>query len=310
MEHVDLSLLPALDALLQEGGVTTAAKRLGLSKPAVSYLLARLRDELGDPLLVRSGRSMVLTPYAEALRSRVHDVHAEARQLLVPKEPVELASLERTFTIRCTDYVLSLLGAELDALMTSRAPRVRLRFVPNALDDVEALEEGQVDLAVGIYSALPSALRSRILLTDRHVCVVRRDHPEVKKRLTLQKYIALPHIQIAPRGAPGGYIDDLLRKRGVSRSVARAVPYFSTALELAAKTDYLLTVSERIANRRLSELKLELFPLPFENEPYALNLLWHPRFDGDPGHQFLRQALLDCSARVAGDRHARSRRRL
>lgn len=310
MEQAELSLLPALDALLQEGSVTGAAQRLGLSKPAVSYLLGRLREQTGDPLLIRAGRAMVRTPYAEELRERVHDLHAEARQLLLPREPVALEEIERSFVIRCTDYVLSLFAAELDKAVSHVAPGIRLRFVPNARDDVESLNEGQTDLAVGIYGTLPASLRSRILVTDRHVCVVRRGHPEVGKRMTLHTYVSLPHIQIAPRGTPGGYIDDLLASRGVSRVVSRAVPYFSAALELVSRTDYILTVSERIATRRLNDLKLDLFPLPFESDPYALSLLWHPRFDGDPAHQLLRQIFVEVSERTAGDRHPRFRRHL
>lgn len=310
MEQIDFALLPALDALLQESSVTRAASRLGLSKPAVSYLLGRLRDEMGDPLLVRSGRSLVLTPYARELRARVHDLHLEARQLLRSKEPVELAQIARTFTIRATDYVLTLLGAELDCALRERAPGLRLRFVPNARDDASALEEGGAELAVGIYGALPATLRSRLLLTDRHLCVVRKGHPEVGKRMTMKKYLALPHLQIAPRGLVGGYIDDRLQELGVARTVRRAVPYFSTALELVARSDDILTVSGRIAEQRAAALGLQLFPLPFPTSPYALSLLWPPRFDGDRAHQFLRTTLFEVAQRLAGDRHEGSRRSL
>jgi DNA-binding transcriptional LysR family regulator len=235
MEPSDLSLLVTLDALLQEGSVTGAARRVGLSTPAMSHALARIRIRLGDPILVRSGRGMLLTPRAEALRSEVHRVVNDARATLAVGRPFVASELTRTFVVHASDYVLTILGAEVDRLLRAEAPGVCLRFVPNTPDDAAQLRDRGADLAVGIYGDLPQEMRSRQLLTDRFVCVVRREHPVVARRLTLAQYASLPHLQIAPRGKPGGYIDDVLRERGLTRTVARAVPYFLTALQLLAR---------------------------------------------------------------------------
>lgn len=309
MEPSDLGLLVALDALLQEGSVTGAARRLGLSTPAMSHALRRVRDRLGDPVLVRAGRGMVPTPRADELRARVHTVVNEARQLLESTRPFSPAELDRTFVIHASDYVLTVLGV-VDQIVAARAPRVSLRFVPNTPDDAAALRDGVSELAVGIYGDLPREMRSRTLLTDRFVCVVRDGHPAVGKRLTLDQFVALPHLQVAPRGKPGGYVDDVLREAGRTRRVARAVPYFLTALQLVAETDYVLTISERVAVRFAPALKLRLVPAPVPLRPYALGLVWHPRFDGDPGHRFLREAFIAAATSHAGDRHADARTRL
>lgn len=310
MEPVDFGILVSLDALLQEGSVTGAARRVGLSTPAMSHALARIRERLGDPILVRSGRGMLLTPRALALKPQVHSVVTEARRTLEPERPFVASELSQTFVVHATDYVLTILGPTVDRILREEAPKVCVRFVPNTPDDPALLRDQGSDLAVGIYGELPQEMRSRQLLTDRFVCVVRREHPATKKRFTLEQFVSIPHIQVAPRGKPGGYLDDVLRERGLSRTVARAVPYFVTALQLAAETDYVLTISERIAKRFAESLSLKRLEVPVTLRPYALSLVWHPRMDGDPAHRFLREVFLRAAREAAGDRHEEPRTRL
>lgn len=310
MTPVDLSLLAPLDALLQEGSVTRAARRMGLSTPAMSHCLARIRTQLGDPVLVRAGRTMVLTPRAESLKPRVRALVTEATAALSPEAVFAPASMRRAFVVSASDHVLTVLGATLDAAVRDAAPGVALRFVPVSADDAGALREGALDLAVGIYGQLPPELRTRPLLTDRFVCVVRHDHPDVGARLSLEDFVRLDHVQVAPRGQPGGYVDDQLRLHGLSRNVARAVPYFVTALHLVAQSDYVLTVSERVVRALAPTLRLRVLAPPLDLRPYALSLVWHPRFDADPGHRWLRERFVDAAQATAGDAHPRARTQL
>ena len=310
MQPADFGLLVHLDALLQKSSVTGAARRVGLSTPAMSHALARIRARLGDPLLVRAGRGMVLTPRAEVLKPQVRAVVAAAQQTLAPERPFVARELTRGFSVLATDYVLTVLGLAVDGLLRAEAPAAVLRYVPNGPDDPAVLRDGGADLAIGIYGELPPELRSRPLLTDRLVAVLRRGHPAVGKRLSLERYVQLQHVQVAPRGKPGGYLDDVLRERGLGRAVVRAVPFFVTALQLTARTDYVLTISERIARRLAPGLGLEVFEVPLTLRPYALSLVWHPRFDGDAGHGFLRDVFVRAAAAEAGDQHDRPRTRL
>jgi DNA-binding transcriptional LysR family regulator len=310
MESSDLGLLVSLDALLQEGSVTGAARRVGLSTPAMSHALARIRVRLGDPILVRAGRGMLLTPRALALRPQVHHVVTEARRALEPERAFVPAELSTTFVVHVTDYVLTVIGAAVDRILREEAPRVCVRFVPNSPDDPALLRDRGSDLAVGIYGELPQEMRSRALVTDRFVCALRAGHPAASGRFTLDQFVRLSHVQVAPRGKPGGYLDDMLRERGLTRTVARAVPYFHAALQLVSETDYVVTISERIARRYERQLGLRLFEVPVELRPYALSLVWHPRVDADPGHRFLRDVFVRASKELASERHERPRTRL
>jgi DNA-binding transcriptional LysR family regulator len=310
MEVPDLNLLVSLDALLQEGSVTQAARRVGLSTPAMSHALSRIRERLEDPILVRAGRGMVLTPRALELRDKVHEVVGAARRVLEPEKPFVASELEETFVVHASDYVLTVLGPTVDRMLREEAPKACVRFVPNTPDDAAMLRDEGSSLAVGIYGELPAEMMTRTLLTDRFVCAVRKGHPRVGKRLTLEQFVDLPHVQVAPRGMPGGYIDDVLAERGLSRTVARAVPYFLTALQLVAETDYVLTISERIAKSHEEALALSVFEVPVKLRPYALSLVWHPRLDADHGHRFLREVFLAAAKEVAGERHERPRTRL
>lgn len=309
MESWDLGLLTPLDALLQEGSVTGAARRLGLSTPAMSHALARLRTHLGDPLLVRAGRGLSPTPRAQELAPLVHALVLRAHEVLTPPRTFSPTELDRTFVVHASDYVLEILGGALDARLAQAAPGLALRFVPNSPDDAAAVQGGGSDLAIGIYGELPQEMRTRRLLTDRFVCAVRHDHP-VGTRLTLARYLALTHVQVAPRGLPGGYVDDVLRARGLARRVVRAVPYFHAGLRLVARTDHVLTVSERLARAHARELGLRVLPPPLPLRPYALSLVWHPRVDADPAHRWLREQLVACAAEVAAEVHDDARTRL
>lgn len=303
-------MLAALEALLATGSVSAAARRLGLSTPAMSHTLARLREHYGDPLLVRAGRGMVLTPRAQALKPQVHAALTVARQVFEEPARFDPRQMRRAFTLSMTDYVLTVFGAALDQAIAHAAPGLDLRVIPNATDDGERLRTGDSDLAVGIYGDLPPELKTLPIITDRHVCVVRADHPTVTDPLNLEAFVTLEHVQIAPRGRPGGYVDDQLAARGLTRRVARAVPYFQAALELTARSDRILTVSERIARQLGPRLGLRLLDPPLPLRPFALSMVWHPRHDADPAHRWLRDRLVAVTRAMDAMTHPAPRRRL
>jgi DNA-binding transcriptional LysR family regulator len=301
VQHPDLNLLIALDALLQEGNVSRAATRVGLSTPAMSHALARLRTQLGDPLLVRAGQRMVPTPRATDLKDRVHALAQEVRAVLAPPAPADLRSVQRAFRVRTTDQFLSILNPALDRRLRA-APGIAIHVMPVQREDAILLREGTIDLAIGVYdyspySDLPSDLRIQKLFEDHYVSVVRRDHPTVGRSLTLDQYAELEHIQVSVRGPPGGYVDELLAAQGRRRRIARAVPYFIAALELVAQTDYVLTLAVRYARKMAPRFDVRLVqpPRSLGLEPYQVSQIWHPRNDRDAAHRFLRDAVADAA---------------
>lgn len=299
-----------LDALLECQSVTRAARRVGMSTPAMSQALARLRLQFGEPLLVRAGRQMVLTPHAESLRPEVRRLVSAAETLLAREGPTSPAGLEQTFTVHATDHLLTVIGSRLDALIRVEAPGVRVRFLPTAPEDAVVLRKGKADLAVGIYGDLPPELQTRRLFTDQPVCIVRKDHPKVGDTISLQQLGELDHIQVVPRGYPGGYVDDVLARHGVSRRVTCAMPYFLAGLLFVSTTDHVLIGPARVAAAMAGRLGLKIIPPPVALRPYSLSMLWHPRTDESRPHQWLRRLLVRAAEAAAPDVHEDARARL
>lgn len=291
-----------LDALLQEENVTLAARRLGLSTPAASHALARIRERLADPILVRAGRRMVLTPRAEQLRPQVRSLVEDATRVLSALAPFSPRDVRRTFTIFTTDHVLLILGPVVDRILREEAPDVSLRFLPSVADDWIPLRDGVADLSVCILGHFPPEFRTRQLFTDRFVCVVRENHPKVGKRLTLDEFLALDHIVVAPLGRRS-HVDTVLADRGLERRIRLVVPYFLAGLLAAAQGDYVLTVSDRAARALAPTLPLRVIEPPLPLPSYALNLLWHPRLETEPANQWLRDVFVRAAREAAPDLH-------
>lgn len=292
LRDVDLNLLVALDALLEHQSVTRAAARIGLSTPATSHALARLRTLLGDPLLVRAGRQMVLTPNAGALKPRVRALVEELREVLTPQSAGDLRELDRDFVVHASDYALLVLGAAVDARAREQAPRVCLQFLPNVDRDAELLRLAEIDLAVGVFPSLPPEIHTQKLFDERLVGVVRDAHPLLRRRPSAERFAALEHIQVAPRGRPGGVVDEALARAGLRRRVTRRVPFFLSALHLVAETDCVLTVPERVARATAPRFGLRVFELPIAVAGYPFQQIWHPRNHADAAHRWLRESFV------------------
>src|SRR6202171_5598315 len=227
MADIDLNRLIALDALLAEGTVVGAARRLGLSASAMSRTLARLRAATGDPLLVRAGRGMVPTPHATDLRERVRDLAQDAQAVLRPVvASLDLAELKRTFTIRSNEGFVEIVAAQLVAAVTAVAPNVRLHFAPKPDKDVRALREGLVDLEIGVLGKSGPEIRIQTLFRDSFVCAVREGDPLLGRgKITAERYAACGHVVASRRGHWSGPVDEALAL-GLSRTVVVVVPSF------------------------------------------------------------------------------------
>ncbi|MCR1768384.1 LysR family transcriptional regulator [Burkholderia glumae] len=285
----DLNLLIVLDALLSENSVARAAKALGLSSSALSRSLARLRATTGDQLLVRAGRDLVPTPRALELRAQVRALVDGAHAVLCPCNSADLGELERTFSIRANEGFVDTFGAELIALVTATAPNVRLRFAPKPDKNVEALRTGAVDLEVGVVGHTGPELRVQALFRDRFIGVVRADHPLAGEHVTPHRYASFGHISVSRRGQVSGPIDNLLETLRLQRTVAAVVSSFPAALSLARDSNLIANVPER--QTRKSRGGMLSFTLPVLTTTLTISQIWHPRFDNDPAHRWLRSCL-------------------
>jgi DNA-binding transcriptional LysR family regulator len=293
MDNVDLNLLLALDALLTEGSVTGAARRLGLSTSAMSRTLTRLRSATGDPLLVRAGRGLVPTPHATALRERVHGLTQDAHAVLRPAAAgLDLATLKRSFTIRSNEGFVEVFAAPLVAAVTAVAPNVRLHFAPKPDKDVRALREGIVDLEIGVLGESGPEVRLQALFRDQFVGAVREGHPLLKKgRVTAERYAACGHVVASRRGLANGPVDKALAEQGLARTVVAVVPGFRAALAVASGSDLVAQVTSSFFNA-IQAGRLRSFPLPIRTDVITISQMWHPRLDADPAHRWLRGLVL------------------
>jgi len=294
MAPIDLNLLAALDVLLAERSVTLAAKRLGLSVSATSRTLTRLRSATGDPLLVQAGRSLVPTPYAERLAGRVQMLAREAREVLTPApDHMDPGSLERTFTIRANEGFVTLFAAALVSAIIKAAPHVRLRFAPKPDKEVAPLRDGRIDLEIGTAGKSAPEMRSHILFRDRFIGAARLCHPLLRRPVTPELYAACGHVVTSRRGLSTGPVDDALREIGLRREVVVIVPSFLDALNIARQSDLIALVPRLcLRDREITTRGLQGFDLPVTTPDLAISLMWHPRFDADPAHRWLRQTLM------------------
>ncbi len=300
MADIDLNLLIALDALLAEGSVVGAARRLGLSASAMSRTLARLRAATGDPLLVRAGRGLVPTPHATELRERVRDLAQDAQTVLRPAAAsLDLGKLKRSFTIRSNEGFVEVSAAQLVAAVTAAAPNVLLRFAPKPDKDVRALREGLVDLEIGVLGKSGPEVRLQTLFRDHFDCAVREGHPLLGRgKVTPERYAACGHVVASRRGHASGPVDEALAALGLSRTVVVVVPSFRAALSVASVSDLVALVTSSFFNATQGHQAksglavLRSFPLPVRTEAITVSQMWHPRLDADPAHRWLRDLVL------------------
>jgi DNA-binding transcriptional LysR family regulator len=292
----DLNLLVTLNALLEEGSVAGAARRLRLSPSAMSRSLERLRQTMGDPLLVRAGRGLVPTPRAIEIRAQVGALVDGVTTVLRPAEKLDLSKLERRFTLRTSEGFVETFGPQLLTLLAANAPGVTLQFVAKPDKASSPLREGEVDIETGVIDAgTAPEMRTSPLFDDRWVGVVRETHPLARGKVTPARYAEADHVHVLRRGLHTD-IDDAVDAAGLHRHIAIIVHGFAAAVSLARETSLVATVPE--VHTRGLRSGMQTFALPLDLAPFTISMLWHPRMDGDLAHRWLRTQLRDvCSTR-------------
>lgn len=297
MKLYDLNLLRTLDALLATGSVTEAAERLHLSVPATSHALARLREVMGDPILVRAGRRLVPTPRALELQEPVARLLAQARALQAPPDGHDLAGVQRAFVVRAPDGMSVAFGAGMAMALMEAMPRSTLHFVPEAHGDTSALREGRIDLDIGTFRAKDPEIEVQELSWQAQACAVRAGHALTQEPLSAQRYAQQSHVAVMQRPREVSPVDGALTALGLQRQVVLTVPSAYAALVVAARSPLVATVTQRMARVMGPTLGLSVFDLPFEVAREPMVMAWHPRHGTEPAHVWLR----DLVRRVISD---------
>jgi len=305
---VDLNLLVSLDALLSERSVTRAARRVGLSQPAMSHCLARLRSLLDDPLLVRGRGGMVPTARAEAMGPALRAALGALSEVLSAGPQFDPATARASFRVASVDYAAFVLLPPLLERIGSQAPNVELWCVAPPVDTTVALLRGDLDLSLGVVRPgdVLDELGHTLLFRERFVCVVRRGHRLARGKLTVERFASAQHAFIAPRGTHGGVVDEALANLGVRRRVALALPHFLVAPYVVARTDLVLTVAERVARTMARTLPLTVLEPPMPLPGFGIFLLWSARRSGDPALGWLRAQMEAVARTLRGPSKARA----
>ncbi len=294
---IDLNLLRVLQAVDQEGSITRAARRLGLSQPAVSNAVARLRRAVGDPLLVRSTQGMEATPRARRMLDALDAAMGLIRQGLRDGASFDPARTQEEFNLLVSDLGEIVYLPPLMRHLQAHAPLVRIQVRQLAGGGyAEALEAGLADLAVGFLPNPRSSLRSRRLFSDRFVCMVRSGHPVLDGPLTLERYVALSHVVVSRRGVREGLVTEALAALGMERRIALIIPHFAAAPSVVGSSDLAVTVPGRMV-RIYDGTGVTGVPLPFAVPPIELALYWHERLQEDAASRWLRGVFVSLFAR-------------
>ncbi|KZB71874.1 MULTISPECIES: LysR family transcriptional regulator [Thalassospira] len=301
IRKLDLNLLVTLDTLLAERNVTHAAKRLNLSQPAISTRLTRLRDLLGDPLLLPAQRGMIPTERALELQEPLHQALEGVRRVVAENSPFDPSTITATIAIAASDYVQYAILMPLLDVLRRDAPGIKVawRTIDTSMLDTQ-MARGDVSLALSTPQTAPETLRMRKIYREEYVAIARCDHPAIDRSLDLDSFCALDHVIVSPEG--GGFegpADDALAALGRKRNVALSAPGFLVVPEIVARSDMIALVPSRVAKGRTGQIRMFDPPMPVTG--FDMALIWHDRTTTHPLHRWLRDRITALIANASAD---------
>ncbi|MEL7023359.1 MAG: LysR family transcriptional regulator [Pseudomonadota bacterium] len=310
LSKIDLNLLVYLDVLLRETNVTRAAQKLGISQPAMSNGLKRLRDTFGDPLLVRTSDGMQPTERALALQPEVRDVLSRVEHFVQPVRDFNPRESSEVYRVMCSDYAEVTLLPELLGVLRAEAPLITLDVLTPSDVDFHDVEHGKVDLVINRFDELPASFHSTVLWRDGFACLVPNSIAQQGK-FDLPTYLAARHVWVSKTGMgvgvgmdPAdvqrlGWVDEALAAIGEQRNIAVFTRHYLVAMQHAARQDLIATVPSRAAQLSSEQPSLEILPPPFKIPPIDLTMAWSPLLHQNPGHRWLRQQFRAVAAKAA-----------
>ncbi|ADZ91639.1 LysR family transcriptional regulator [Marinomonas mediterranea] len=294
LQDIDLNLLVVFQLMYRERKTGPVAEQLGLTQPAVSNALARLRKALNDELFERTARGMRPTPFADSIAESVGYALSTLQDGLNYKERFDPLTSDRSFCINMTDLGEMYLLPQLMAHLAQYAPNVTVSTVRDHGHTLkEELETGSIDLAIGLLPQLEAGFYQRRLFDQDYVCLMRKDHPFAKGELSLEEFAKSEHIIIEAHDTGHGRVEKILTKSGIARVSKLKLPHFISAPYIVANTDLIATVTEKLALQTAETLSLEIKKHPIEIPPAQINMFWHRRFHQDSGNVWFRNLIFE-----------------
>jgi len=302
--RVDLNLLVYLDVLLRERNVTRAADQLGLSQPAMSNGLRRLRDLFDDPLLVRTSEGMTPTERAEELRPVVRSLLATVDKAVQPRTDFDAKSARRVFRIMASDYAESTLMPRILLKLRESAPGITLDIMTPSDVSFQDVEQGKVDMAINRFDALPQSFHQKVIWQDGFSCLIGAQSPLLRD-FTLESYLQAQHVWVSKTGMGVGvgvnpddvqrlgWVDEALNRQGKKRRITMFTRHYQAAMLLAEQTDLIVTLPSKAAVLQRNNPRVVVKPPPFEIPPIDLKMAWSPLLHNDPAHRWMRQLTVD-----------------
>lgn len=289
LANIDLNLLVVFDLLYQEQNTQRVALRLGITQPAVSHALKRLRYLLDDELFERTSQGLQPTPRASQLHPGIADALARVSSTLNLQDVFNPELSERTFNLNMTDIGEIVFLPRLLQHFSQAAPGVSLNTVRSHNNDLKyEMEEGQIDLAVGLIPQLGAGFYQQRLFVQRYVCLMRHDHPLATGDFSLEDFRTASHAVVIAQGTGHGIIEAQLARAGVDRPVRLTLPNFAAVPYIISSSDLVVTVTDKLAEATRKRFGLTVREHPLMFPEIAINLFWHRRFHQDPGNRWLR----------------------
>lgn len=296
----DLNLFPVFLAMMEERNVTRAAERLGMTQPALSNALTRLRTLLHDPLFIRERYGMQPTQKALELSPVIAAALASMDDVILGQQEFDPAQTKQLVTIAPNSYVEFVLMPTIVAQLRARAPGLKLRLTPFGTDLADTgVISGSTTMVIGRITEPPDNLVVQHLMEDSLACVVRADHPTITDKITVDQYEHLKHVNMLPPGRLKAGLFQALERKGLKREVVVSVTHFLAIPEIIAVTDYCATLPRQICQRLATDPRLKVLPAPVDLGTFPVEMAWHVRYRHDPAHRWLRTLITEIATKTA-----------
>ncbi|MDR8523915.1 LysR family transcriptional regulator [Shewanella fidelis] len=302
ISRIDLNLLVYLDVLLREKNVTKAADQLGISQPAMSNGLKRLRTLFDDPLLIRTSQGMTPTERAQELQPTISELIIGLEKAVQPRAEFNAAESEQVFRVMASDYAEATLLPPLIARLRTEAPNVILDIMTPSDVSFPDVEQGRVDMVINRFDSIPQSFHQKVLWNDDFSCLISKTNPVLDK-FSLDSYLKANHVWVSKTGMGVGvgmdpddvqrlgWVDEALTKIGVQRRITVFTRHYQAACLLAEQQDLIATIPSKMANQHKNNDRVCIVPPPFVIQPIALTMAWSPLLQHNPAHKWMRQLI-------------------